>query len=101
MDAYDRVMLGLKVLATASVLGLLVAAGALTEQAMTPEPDTSQPAVLYTNPRWQDGETFSLTPCPTEDSVNCYWDASLRGNKIGQSFININGNVYYKPLGEK
>lgn len=27
------------------------------------------------------------TPCPTEDSVQCYWDSSTRGNRAGHSFI--------------
>lgn len=28
-----------------------------------------------------------LAPCPTEDSVNCYWDASTMGNGRGTDFI--------------
>ena len=36
------------------------------------------------------------TPCEAEDSTFCYWDASTRGNGLGQSFINIGGvNVWY------
>lgn len=27
------------------------------------------------------------TPCPTEDSVSCYWDAQVRGNGAGHSFM--------------
>lgn len=45
--------------------------------------------------------TFSLAgcvvlpPCAEEDSQNCYWDASERGNGIGRDFIDINGQVIY------
>ncbi|MFJ9900220.1 hypothetical protein ACIQPR_43520 [Streptomyces sp. NPDC091280] len=28
-----------------------------------------------------------LKPCETEDSVNCYWDASSQGNGHGHSFV--------------
>lgn len=31
----------------------------------------------------------ALPPCPTEDSVNCHWDASLEGNREGESFVAI------------
>lgn len=29
----------------------------------------------------------ALTPCPTEDSTGCNWDASRHGNGQGDSFI--------------
>lgn len=29
------------------------------------------------------------TPCPTEDSANCYWDAQGQGNGLGHSFISL------------
>lgn len=29
------------------------------------------------------------TPCQAEDSLNCYWDASVRGNGHGHSFTVI------------
>lgn len=32
---------------------------------------------------------LTLSPCQYEDSSNCYWNASVSGNKIGQSFVNI------------
>lgn len=35
------------------------------------------------------------TPCATEDSANCYWDASSRGNGMGTSFIDIGGHVIH------
>jgi len=28
-------------------------------------------------------------PCPTEDSINCYWDARLQGNGHGHSFYSV------------
>jgi len=28
-----------------------------------------------------------MNPCPTEDSVNCVWNAQLQGNHIGHSFV--------------
>lgn len=30
-----------------------------------------------------------LPPCEFEDSVNCYWDASERGNGQGNDFISV------------
>lgn len=29
-----------------------------------------------------------LPPCPTEDSVQCYWDASTMGNGSGTDVVN-------------
>lgn len=29
------------------------------------------------------------TPCKTEDSTMCYWDASQHGNGTGKSFISL------------
>lgn len=34
------------------------------------------------------------TPCPSEDSDNCYWRADLMGNGQGQSFVTVGGVVY-------
>lgn len=31
----------------------------------------------------------SLTPCATEDSDNCYWDADTMGNKRGNDSVVI------------
>lgn len=30
-----------------------------------------------------------LPPCDREDSLNCYWDASVQGNGQGQSFFTL------------
>lgn len=40
-------------------------------------------------------ELANTTPCPTEDSDNCFWDAQERGNGLGHSFTVINGEVVY------
>lgn len=33
---------------------------------------------------------FALLPaCPTEDSANCAWDSSTRGNRRGMSFVSV------------
>jgi len=34
-------------------------------------------------------------PCVTEDSSNCFWDASTRGNGRGASFLDIAGHQFY------
>lgn len=38
---------------------------------------------------------ITLGECATEDSDNCYWDASSHGNGEGTSFVNIDGVTYY------
>lgn len=51
------------------------------------------------------GEMASqLPPCPTEDSVDCYWDAEANGNLMGDSFValaNEDGSVtlFFEPVG--
>ena len=38
------------------------------------------------------------TPCATEDSdANCYWDAALRGNGEGSSFVVVEGHIFPMP----
>lgn len=40
-------------------------------------------------------DTIVLTPCVTEDqSTDCYWDASTRGNGDGVDFIVHDGFIY-------
>jgi hypothetical protein len=36
-----------------------------------------------------------LVACATEDSDNCFWDAAVRGNGEGTSFVTLNGVTYY------
>lgn len=39
-----------------------------------------------------------LPPCPTEDSVGCYWDAATMGNGTGRSYtVEPDGTVSYLP----
>lgn len=33
-----------------------------------------------------------LSPCPSEDSNFCQWDAQTQGNGLGQSFVALSGN---------
>jgi hypothetical protein len=40
-------------------------------------------AALFAGPH---ARTVELPPCQTEDSVSCYWDATHRGNGLGESF---------------
>lgn len=35
------------------------------------------------------------TPCATEDSTNCYWNASVQGDGSGESFVTVGGVYYY------
>lgn len=37
----------------------------------------------------------SLPACEYEDSRNCSWDASARGNGIGTSFYDLGGTIHY------
>ncbi len=41
------------------------------------------------------GDPLMFWPCPTEDSVNCYWNAKTHGNGRGRSFLDIDGNVIF------
>lgn len=34
------------------------------------------------------------TACPTEDSENCFWDASRNGNGQGASFVTVEGHIF-------
>lgn len=53
--------------------------------AHTPAPGASRASAV----------AVQLTPCATEDSDDCYWDAAVRGNGVGQSFTVRNGVVTY------
>lgn len=59
--------------------------------------------VTYTE-RWRggrlyaelnNGATFAFVPCRYEDSNNCYWDATRRGNGIGRSYIQLRGKTLF------
>lgn len=36
-----------------------------------------------------------MKQCEYEDSTNCIWNAQEQGNGIGESFVNIEGEVFY------
>lgn len=40
------------------------------------------------------GANVALGPCQAEDSPNCYWDATARGNGQGNSFVDVMGVQY-------
>ena len=40
-----------------------------------------------------------FTPCTYEDSSDCYWDASVQGNGVGTSFVDVAGHAFW--FGEK
>lgn len=46
------------------------------------------------------GVIITLPACPTEDSANCVWNAQTMGNGRGNSFYDINGEIYPLNLGE-
>lgn len=35
------------------------------------------------------------TPCETEDSTDCYWNAATMGNGLGDSFVSIGDATFY------
>ena len=37
----------------------------------------------------------NLVACEFEDSTNCIWNAQEQGNGIGQSFVDIDGEIFY------
>ena len=41
-----------------------------------------------------------FTPCATEDSSNCYWNAAERGNGTGASFLDIGGAIIWQGAKE-
>ena len=40
-------------------------------------------------------QASTLEPCEFEDSANCYWDSSERGNGQGDSFVDVDGTAHY------
>lgn len=41
-----------------------------------------------------------FTPCATEDSSDCYWDAAERGNGTGASFLDVGGAIIWQGAKE-
>ena len=46
-------------------------------------------------------DAISLPACPTEDSTECFWDATVHGNGLGDSFFEHDGSLtqIHVPLG--
>ena len=42
-----------------------------------------------------DGSVWVAPPCKVEDSRNCYWDATRRGNHKGRSLLNLHGHIVF------
>lgn len=57
----------------------------LTVGAIEPVPEPTSTVVAVVTP-----EPIALPPCPTEDSVNCYWDADTMGNGEGTDSVSVN-----------
>lgn len=74
-------------------------AGSVASPVTTTPPPPPPPVVVVAPPApvvTQPAEPFgNLPPCPTEDSDNCYWDATERGNGEGRSFYVVDGEVTY------
>lgn len=43
---------------------------------------------------FSDGTEHVFAPCAQEDSRDCFWWASARGNGIGESFVDFDGKTY-------
>lgn len=54
------------------------------------EPDHSALPAIFTH----NGDILELPACEQEDSKNCYWDATIRGNGLGNSFYDVNGKTF-------
>ncbi len=61
---------------------------------ITAEDMTCVPTDYYEAPA-PEYPIYTLPPCATEDSDNCYWNAATMGNGTGTSFINLDGVTYY------
>lgn len=46
---------------------------------------------------FNDGSVWWFPQCKSEDSRNCSWNASRAGNRVGKSFVDLRGKVYYIP----
>lgn len=82
-------------LTSAGVCVAIAAAVATFTQPTPPEPVHVGPIPALEMPASR--ESFQLDACPTEDSTDCYWDATAHGNGEGRSFIDLGGVPYYLP----
>lgn len=61
------------------------------------KPEPTKPVEPVPAKTTQRPTTVELPPCLTETSENCYWNARVRSNKVGMSYVNIDGSIYYLP----
>lgn len=75
----------------------LTVANAYPASSESPQVGADAPALVFIAPTGVDqGDAFTLPPCPTEDSAACYWDAPSRGDGTGRSYwIDPAGTVHY------
>lgn len=59
---------------------------ALVARASEPETSSSRMVQVPGDARVP---AYIRTPCPYQDSVNCYWNAATRGNGLGHSYYAI------------
>ena len=76
---------------TSAIEAYTIAAPRWSQGTPSCEPDhATLPAVIDHR-----GFEVVLPACPMEDSANCYWDATERGNGLGNSFYDVNGETFY------
>ena len=46
---------------------------------------------------FNNGSVWWFSQCKREDSRNCSWNAGRAGNRVGKSFVDLRGKVYYIP----
>ena len=54
-----------------------------------------KPVHMVWRVEWSDGVKKTLWPCKYEDSSRCYWQADVRGNKIGKTFIHARKRIWF------
>lgn len=87
-------------LAAAILLAVTLLTWAGLTLASNVAPDTERPnvgaMVTFHVPTGVDrGDSFTLPPCPTEDSPGCYWDGSTRGEPGGLTFFTTPDDVVH------
>jgi hypothetical protein len=95
-----------RVLAALALSVVLPAAPAAAEQLEPADRDVTRVRVTYVEPagtralyvELNNGATYHLNPCRSEDGRQCYWDADDRGNGIGRSYVVVAGRVIYSRL---
>lgn len=81
---------------TALLVGVVLGATLTVAGPSTAKPtDDSQPFTVAQQLDSWFAWTFNRLPdCATEDSDNCRWDADIRGNGRGVTFVALNGKRY-------